>query len=146
MSSLTTSFPMLKNPVLVGFIVSGIVFAIMHYYYDVPKKTGNKKEDKKNESMITGNASKKEVVIVSSVIAGLLTWFVITQYTKKEKLSSDSLPVVELVQPSLGSNNVKTGNDIPINPDNSKIIEQIDLGLNIPKSDIKIPPVLIDYR
>jgi hypothetical protein len=146
MSSLTTSFPILKNPLLVGFIVSAIVFAIMHYYYDVPKKTGNKKDDKKNESMITGNASKKEVVIVSSAIAGLFTWFVITQYTKKEKLSSDSLPVVELVQPSTGTHNIKTGDNVPITSENVKTIEQIDVGLNIPKSDIKIPPVLIDYQ
>ena len=90
-----------------------------------------------------------ETVVISSVIAGLATWYIASSYftNKQESDPNESVPV------SVPDTGLKGGSRIV----NSKVphIESDDptrsynligSGLNIPRSELAIPNVLIDYK
>jgi hypothetical protein len=156
-----------KNPVFLAVLATCVVFAVTYYYYNYYCKPTKKKDvngKKKKEC-----AEINETIIVSSVIAGLITWYTSATYFTDAKTStntsvigggSEGLPNHSLnkeknilesgttdINKMIGSGNM-THPKVPRldSEDLSRSYNLIGSGVNIPRADLKIPSVLIDYK
>jgi len=140
---------MLDRPILNAICASFVVYGIMYYVFEEKRKKENKKT----------STYKNETVILTSLIAGLVTWYATTYY-----LNKDSLPVIIEENKQVFDNDLQSSSVTLLNTianmneefnnihtggktlENDKTIDVADIGLDIPKTDLKIPNVLIDYR
>jgi hypothetical protein len=160
---------LIKNPMLLAILAFVIVFAIMYYWYNY---THNKKHDNDKDNDSKNKKKKKkeginETIVISSAIAGLLTWYIASSYFN-EKTTNDEAENVEnpnevtdnktMTRVNAMNNN---GNPVPqleggkvnskkvphiSSDDPTRSYNLIGSGLDIPRSELKIPNVLIDYR
>lgn len=142
-----------KNPIFLALIASTLVFAVTFYYYNylnkpVEKKTkhGKKTKSDKQKSAIVIN----ETIVLSTAIVGLLTWYIATNYVSSSKEGEESVvnSVVDVSKAPDAKGETGTRNEkIEINSsDPTRSYNMIGSGLNIPRSELKIPSVLIDYQ
>lgn len=161
----------MKNPVVLAIFVAAIVFAAMYYYYNYYGK--NEKCDKDtNDKKSTNKKSKKkekkkgtiinEIMVISAAVAGLVTWYIVNTYFPQDNISdTDEQKTLEsdhefninepIVQTMKGSGTIKTNNKMSKIPrldeeDSTRSYNLIGSGVNIPRTDLKIPSVLIDYK
>jgi hypothetical protein len=144
----------MKNPVILAIIVSVLVFTVMYYWHNPMFPKDKKKKDTKNKDKDKKKIKKgiNETVIISSVIAGLATWYITSSYFTNKPESLETVPV-SVPRETVPDTGLKGGSRIV----NSKVphIESDDptrsynligSGLNIPRSELSIPNVLIDYK
>jgi hypothetical protein len=162
----------IKNPVILAIIASTFVFLVMYYWYnptclsDLNQKKKNNKNGKKKSK-----EGLNETVVISSVIAGLASWYIASCYfTDKQDISklsggsiNKSVNDLELEnqngqetgqkQPLPSNGSLKYGSmsrksKVPHigSDDPSRSYNLIGSGLNIPRSELNIPSVLIDFK
>jgi hypothetical protein len=148
---------LLKNPILLAIVTSVVVFILMSYLYiekdDEKTKTKNDKKQKK------GKQSCKETAIITAAIAGLAVWYLASTYlgdvapiddqdNQLEKIGgADKNSRVQISQNIKQYDGIKTNNIPHISSDDpTRSYNLIGSGLNIPRSELKIPNVLIDYK
>lgn len=155
-----------KNPIILSFLASSVVFVMTFYYYNYYcENVNDKKYSKKNKNDKKYSKSRKEkksyvineTMILSSVIIGLSTWYIVTSYLSPEIPSINNTNINSNSNPN-PNNNInlspeETGgviNDVNLknNMNLSKQVKTYNLvgGVNMPNSDIDIPNVLIDYK
>ena len=161
----------IKNPVFLALLATCIVFAVTYCYYNYyardsvdPKDLKkSEKTDKKTESKNVKNTKKKdgiiinEVMILSSIIAGLVTWYIASSYFADKDARSqaeidadaNTVPInVDDVNKQMVLSGGKNPNKIPHldSDDATRSYNLIGHGVNIPRSDLKLPKVFIDYK
>lgn len=179
------SVSIIKNPVFLAVLATCVVFVITYYYYNYycrNAKKSDKQNDKKSNKQSESNGESKnakdikkkdgieinEIMILSSIIAGLVTWYIASSYFGNDKTlgqleglsdPTDQAGIVGRTQTG-GANAGFNQKNSGLNMDRSKMqkIPHLDSddvtrsynligsGVNIPRSDLKIPSVLIDYR
>ena len=113
-----------KNPLFLSFLMTAIVFVLLFLYYN--KKTVNKK----NNKIVKNKFDEK--MFIGAIVAGVITWIITSNYfiiDTKKILDISASPV-----------------NHQINTDSNISLDVIESGINIPKNDIKLPNVLIDYN
>lgn len=137
----------IKNPIVLAITVGVIVFIFMMYYngeFDKKKKKQNKEKKKNNAG------DSKETSLIVAVIAGIGTWFLSNYcFDKSSKDSEDYSSDVELELNSIkGGNKIIKNKGIPSisSEEQTRSYNLLGSGLNIPKSELRIPDVLIDYE
>lgn len=141
---------LLKSPVTVSLIVTVAVFLAVSYYYSQNNKETNKNKKKKKKKVSLFN----ETSVLSSLIAGLIAWFVMTYYVGDdavidiEKVPSPAIPpITQMSKMSGGNVAVKLNPKQELNSDDpTRSYNLLASGLNIPKNEVKIPSVLINYN
>lgn len=161
----------MRNPVVLAMLVALIVFVVLYYYYNyyVKNEKGssiNKKIKKKEKKEMIIN----ETMIISAAFAGLVTWYIVTNYFSQNTNSDvtdeqnllgfdndidvNKLNIQEMEAGTSNKHNKisnKIDNTIVKIPrldteDSTRSYNLIGSGVNIPRSDLKIPSVLIDYK
>lgn len=194
----------IKHPITLALLAAALVFAVTYYYFNNYQKTtlqftgdkddksdkSDKKKSKKNkdEKKNNVNGGVNETIIILSAIAGLITWYIATNYfsdktinlqnesnnntgsniqtniqtnptnNQTNRVESNQTQVNQMSKPGI-NNGSKTGydalrggsispNKVPhINSDDpTRSYNLIGSGLDIPRSELKIPNVLIDYH
>jgi len=155
---------LMKNPIFLAVLATCVVFAVTYYYYNYYSKPVPKKDDKKNGKKKSG-IEINETIIVSSLVAGLITWYVASSYFTNSKTISEEtenngtnglLGGVNMAEKSLrnmegGARDINgfSQTKVPRLDDSDDVTRSYNLigsGVNIPRADLKIPNVLIDYR
>ena len=141
-----------KNPIILAIIMSAIVFLVLTYFSTEENDKGEgekggkneKGKGKKNKKNKKGERLSRESIIVISVIAGLGTWY-LSSYMFEE--NGKEKQNVQGKSPENGVNGVKkqTGGG-KLSEDSTRSYNLIGSGLNIPRSELKLPQVLIDYQ
>lgn len=122
-------------------------------------KKDNKKQNKKKGIEIN------EIMIISAVVAGLIAWYIASSYFTTDKSSNtpDENNVITMNNDSevisdtvTGGNRSMKGGSIKDrqknkishleSDDSTRSYNMIGSGVNIPRADLKIPSVLIDYK
>lgn len=120
-------------------------------------KKDNKKHNKKKGIEIN------EVMIISATVAGLITWYIASSYFTNDNLNNTSDDVVvnnndvnEVMSDNFTSGRSMRGGSIKDrqknkishldSDDSTRSYNMIGSGVNIPRADLKIPSVLIDYK
>lgn len=155
----------ITNPIILAIIAGAVAYVLMMYMYK-DKSSNIKKKSKKNKKK---KKSTTDAIVIIPVIVAIGTWFITSAYfaePREEILSkSDSVIDLKLENSAINNKNTKSinasqlnnpaiktlqqgGNAIPyINSDDpTRSYNLIGSGLNIPRSELKIPSVLIDYQ
>jgi heme/copper-type cytochrome/quinol oxidase subunit 2 len=135
----------IKNPIVLAIVVGVLVFVLMSYFYKANDSNKKKKSNKKK------NKGTKETTIIVAVIASLSTWYIAYCYFDDNTHNSDEIYVDSIVANNSDIShaiNQKDGNKNPhiSSDDPTRSYNLIGSGLNIPRSELKIPNVLIDYN
>jgi cytoskeletal protein RodZ len=170
----TGDMTIMKNPVFLAFLATCVVFAVSFYYhnyYDTLYKNPDKKKRDKNKKKKKGNEWKiNETMVVSSAIAGIVTWFLMSYYFGTEedvdKNTSSSLVGSESESGVVTRNKTNRQNkeqsknlidsgqkggrratSIPKLEDDdiTRSYNLLGTGVSIPKN-LTIPKVLVDYN
>ncbi len=152
----------LKNPIILAIIVTAITYVVLTYFFGESKndksEINDKKKTKKDKLPMNKTVMSKETIIIISVVMGLVTWYVTSNYMNDEDVNVDNTENIALVKIKSLNTPGEHFNDIDNVKANRKSIPQIssdDLtrsynligsGLNIPRAELKIPNVLIDYK
>lgn len=153
-----------KNPVFLAVLATCVVFAVTYYYYNYYSKPVPKKDDKKNSKKKSG-IEINETIIVSSLIAGLITWYIASSYFTNDKTINEGNTNIGNNGSLGGGNPVEKGlrnmeggardingfsqTKVPRLDDSEDVTRSYNLigsGVNIPRADLKIPSVFIDYK
>ena len=144
---------LLKNPVVLAIIVGSVVFIIMNYFNKPPpedkKRKGNKRRKKNNDAGDT-----KETSIIIAVLAALVTWYGARCYFSEETVTENSPDVLETRLEPVDNTNVQNlqkagginGHLLKSSSDTVRSYQVLGSGLNIPKGELKIPNVMIDFK
>lgn len=157
----------ITNPIILAIIAGALSYVLMLYFC---KEDNNKKKGKKGKSKSKKKGSNEMVIIVPVIIA-LGTWFFSSYYLTDDNSSNTAAPVRSDSDSLLDLNNVpatgkgfsigslqqnnnpamatvQRGGNIPhiSSDDPTRSYNLIGSGLNIPRSELKIPSVLIDYQ
>ena len=147
-----------NNPVILAIIVGMTVFILMSYLYKDNKKTKNGKKGKDGKNNKKNNAGDyKETIIIVSAIASLGTWYLAYSYLGNTETDSNNIDgkekLIELDSKGLQAQSQVGGGitgvkKIPsiTSEDATRSYNLLGCGLNIPRSELKIPSVLIDYN
>jgi hypothetical protein len=202
----------IKHPITLALIATALVFTVTYYYFNNYTKSSDDKNDKtdksdkkkskskknKDEKKIKDNVGVNETIVILSAIAGLITWYIATNYFSDKADSDKNINLQNgsnnnsAISGTSGINNPtdptelsqvnqipknefsggpgsKTGNNVlkggsvstntnmnagsnlnkvpRINSDDpTRSYNLIGSGLDIPRSELKIPNVLIDYH
>lgn len=154
----------MKNPVILAIVASAVVFVVMYYWYNPSMlgEKGKKNKEKKSEKDKKKREGVNETVIISAAIAGLATWYIASSYfaesTNQElQNSGDQSQIMSVTGTEKGKilsgdqvlkGGAGTKTKIPriSSDDPTRSYNLIGSGLNIPRSELNIPPVLIDYK
>ena len=151
-----------KNPIILAIIVTAISYVLLTYFYGESKNnksdSNDKKKSKKDKQPANKSEMSKETIIIISVVIGLVTWYLASNYMNDDnetEMNKDNVEIenIKNLKPIYGG-----ANDIDNLKINRKVIPQISSeditrsynligsGLNIPRAELKIPNVLIDYK
>lgn len=134
----------IKNPIILAIVMSAIVFLLLTYFCTEDEKEKDKEKEKggKNKKKKKQDKLSRESIIIISVITGLGTWYLVSYWVDgKESKSEDKLD---------NGNKNQTGGSLlegrGLSEDSTRSYNLIGSGLNIPRSELKLPKVLIDYQ
>lgn len=137
-----------KNPIILAIIMSAVVFLILTYFCTEDNEKNEKDEkNEKNEKTEKNKKNKKkkqekmtkESIIIVSVLAGLVTWYLSSYWLDdKDNMNKEGMDKIDVMKK-------QTGGGKP-SEDSTKSYNLIGSGLNIPRSELKLPNVLIDYQ
>jgi len=159
----------MKNPVFLALLATCVVFAVTYYYYNyysrsndndkVDTQTKLNKQDKKKKNTKKGKDGiiLNETIIVSSLVAGLIVWYAASCYFGSETTTiTKTNEAADIIGPSQSTPDVSKeimkggGGRSRVSrldsDDSTRSYNLIGSGVNIPRSDLKIPSVLIDYK
>lgn len=129
----------IKNPIILALLASALVFTVTYCYFNYSKE----KKDKKGKKLKKKSAVINETMILSAAITGLITWYVATSYFVEED-EDTGLTLSPIQVQTGGVSKSKVPNLESECSDRSYNL--LGSGVNIPKTDLKIPNVLIDYK
>lgn len=156
----------ITHPIVLAIIAGALSYVLMLY---LCKEDDNKKKSRKGKSKSKKKGTNEMVIIVPGIVA-LGTWFLASYYltdnkeTNPASVGSDSDSLLDLNNihvpgkgvpvGSMQQNNnpamatIQKGGKIPhiSSDDPTRSYNLIGSGLNIPRSELKIPSVLIDYQ
>lgn len=139
-----------KNPIILAIVMSAVVFLLLSYFCtteeekpDKNDKNDNNSNDKKSKKKKKQDKLSKESIIIISVIAGLGTWYIVSGWMDNNNDESNA-DIVKL-DPNVAK---QTGGTLKgqLSDDSTRSYNLIGSGLNIPRSELKLPKVLIDYQ
>ena len=139
----------IKNPIVIALIVSAITFVIATYFFK--ENTSKLKEKKSKNVKKKKNYIFNETVIISTAIAGMVSWFIASYYLTNGSTKSEVKNNQESKSETMaGVLNAKGGNEKPqisklSTEDSTRSYNLIGSGLNIPDPNM-IPKVLIDIK
>jgi len=161
----------MKNPVFLALIATCVVFAVTYYYYNYYSRSNdNDKDDtqtKQNKQYKKKKNTKKgkdgiilnETIIVSSLVAGLIVWYAASSYFSNETTITKTNEIADIIGPSQSTSDIPVSRELMKgggggrsrvsrldSDDSTRSYNLIGSGVNIPRSDLKIPSVLIDYK
>lgn len=164
----------ITNPIILAIIAGSVAYVLMLYF--CKDSDDDKKKSKKGKSKSKKSKTSNEMIIIVPVIIAIGTWFLASHYSNSDasgvgSLESDSDVVIDLQHPgpmpgaasatkvsglsSMQQNNnpalstlQRGGNAVPhiSSDDPTRSYNLIGSGINIPRSELKIPSVLIDYQ
>jgi len=145
-----------KNPIILALFVAALVFVIMYYWCN---STGKSEKPSKGKKSKKDEKQKKkegisETVVISAAIAGLATWYIASSYLGEKSGDEEVSTAVEKEDTITSTNNPQQlggknpSNKVPhiSSDDPTRSYNLIGSGLNIPRAELKIPNVLIDYK
>ena len=141
---------LIKNPIFLAVIASLVVLVSTYYVYNMTDLIKPNKKQKKKFELSKLKDGLNEIIILSSVMAGLITWFVASKYLSDDD-EMDKAVIFE--EPSeatfinIKNKEIKKTRVTQINTDDpTQSINMINTGVNVPKNELNIPNVLIDYN
>ncbi len=149
---------LIKNPIFISLIVSSLVFVSFYYVYNFTDLVKKRKKNKKKFDFSNFKDGINETIILSTAIAGLLTWFIASKYLNDTDTDNNDTSILnkEMIFNDLNTDNrssivqnkemnipkkISMKNDMQTNS-----INLINSGVNVPINEIKLPNVLIDYN
>lgn len=156
----------ITHPIILAIIAGALSYVLMLYLY---KEDDNKKKSRKGKSKSKKKCTNEMVIIVPGIVT-IGTWFITSYYLTDNKetnhvsVGSDSDSLVDLNNVNVPGNGIQLGslqhNNNPAmatiqkggkiphisSDDPTRSYNLIGSGLNIPRSELKIPSVLIDYQ
>jgi hypothetical protein len=155
----------LKHPVFLALLMAAITFSITYYYFNYhskPSKSKNaKNKNKKKREKNTKDIIINETMVLSSAIAGLIAWYITSHCLTNEQNKLGESDNNGRLESGIMNNPVKNPVNNPVkntqkggsshvshleSDDPTRSYNLIGTGVNIPKGELKIPSVLIDYK
>ncbi len=128
-----------KNPIFLAIVMSAIIFLILTYFCTEENDKNKKNKKKKKQDKLS-----RENIIVISVIAGLGTWYIVSCLSEnKEGWNGKQENIQNGMKNQTGGGEAAAQK---ISEDSTRSYNLIGSGLNIPRSELKLPNVLIDYQ
>jgi hypothetical protein len=134
---------MIQKSIIVGISISVVTYGGLYYYFNHIRKNDKKNKDNKIKY-------QNEIMLTVSVLVGLLFWYVSTKYLNEKNNNDDNLlkinDIEDLGQNIMNSNSLSGKNiNFNLSPVIEKTYSLVEPGLNVPKGELKLPEVLIDY-